>query len=277
MFSFTDRVQIIFSSATFDRLTLTPGRFLDAALQIEESVCKELKDYLISIPSIMNVIDEAQTENSDDDIYIREIGVMVSPTFYHILVLAKQRSEKYGQIYINEGHIIEFIIKDLQQKHACLTPFQFEKSIKIIASTRNLIVSLNDIPELKRSPSNNFSIRECQKSDISGLLRFIKDQFGERWLSSVNKAFLPNSTTHIYIAEDPAHQVIGFACFREEGTFGPMGVSLSHRRKRIGESLVLQCLIFLKEIGREQILIEEAGPIEFYEKTCGAVLEQPIP
>ncbi|ARI76744.1 GNAT family N-acetyltransferase [Halobacillus mangrovi] len=100
--------------------------------------------------------------------------------------------------------------------------------------------------------------------------------FGERWLSSASNAFILHSTTYLYIAEDQQSNITGFACFKETGTFGPMGGSLTHRKKRIGELLFLTCFNQLKKLGHDKVLIEQAGPIEFYEKTCGAIISHPL-
>ena len=79
----------------------------------------------------------------------------------------------------------------------------------------------------------------------------------------------------IYLAED-CGELIGFACFDvvrgKKGLFGPMGTALSKRIQNIGYSLLHHCLNEMKEIGYEYAVIGEAGPIEFYEKSCNAVL-----
>ncbi|ARI76745.1 hypothetical protein [Halobacillus mangrovi] len=110
MFTFTDRVMKIFTQ-TSDK-PLSPELFLKYTFQVEESVCKELEDYLVTIPSVIEVFN---SPNINKIVYVQEINQYVTPTFYHILVLAKQRSEKYGQVFINEGHISEFTLKELQQ------------------------------------------------------------------------------------------------------------------------------------------------------------------
>ncbi|MGI8316731.1 GNAT family N-acetyltransferase [Halobacillus mangrovi] len=272
MFTFTDRVIRILTLAS-DK-PISPKLFLKSAFQVEESVCKELKNYLIIIPSLMRVF-----ENSSSPVktlYIQEIGQPVTPTFYHILVHAKQRSEKYRQVFINEGHILEFTLKYLQEKHSCLRTHQLEKAVQIISSARDLTVNLEHLTPLNELNVNEFTVRMAKKSDALYVLNFIRKHFGERWLSSASNAFILHSTTHIYIAEDKQSSITGFACFKQTGTFGPMGVALTHRKKRIGELLVLACFDQLKKLGHNEVLIEQAGPIEFYEKTCGAVIRDPL-
>lgn len=51
-----------------------------------------------------------------------------------------------------------------------------------------------------------------------------------------------------------------------------MGTSLSNRMQGIGYTLLHYCLYEMKEIGYEYAVIGEAGPLEFYEKACNAVV-----
>jgi len=47
---------------------------------------------------------------------------------------------------------------------------------------------------------------------------------------------------------------------------------MSNRTKGIGYELLHHCLKDMKEIGYEYAIIGGAGPIEFYEKACNAVV-----
>lgn len=51
-----------------------------------------------------------------------------------------------------------------------------------------------------------------------------------------------------------------------------MGTSITKRTQGIGNALLHYCLNEMKEIGYEYAIIGEAGPIEFYEKSCNAVI-----
>ena len=52
----------------------------------------------------------------------------------------------------------------------------------------------------------------------------------------------------------------------------PMGVAKSNRVKGIGYSLLHHCLKDMHEMGYEYAIIGGAGPIEFYEQACQAVV-----
>jgi hypothetical protein len=54
------------------------------------------------------------------------------------------------------------------------------------------------------------------------------------------------------------------------GIFGPMGVARGFRGKHIGVVLARRALASLQAQGYAQALIPAAGPIEFYERYCGA-------
>jgi GNAT superfamily N-acetyltransferase len=82
----------------------------------------------------------------------------------------------------------------------------------------------------------------------------------------------------INISIDHSYDTIGFAAFdtyqNKKGYFGPMGVVKSDRVKGIGFALLHHCLRDMRDIGYEYAIIGGAGPIEFYEKACKAVVIQ---
>ena len=56
----------------------------------------------------------------------------------------------------------------------------------------------------------------------------------------------------------------------EVGIFGPMGVHRDLRGMHMGAVLARRALASMQAIGYTQALIPGAGPIEFYERHCGA-------
>ena len=58
------------------------------------------------------------------------------------------------------------------------------------------------------------------------------------------------------------------------GLFGPMGVDPSLRGKGVGGLLTQRALLSLKQLGFERALIPAVGPVEFYERCCGARIVQ---
>ena len=79
----------------------------------------------------------------------------------------------------------------------------------------------------------------------------------------------------IFLAFD-GENIIGFACFdvsrNKKGIFGPMGTLKSNRSRKVGYTLLHMALNEMNNIGYEYAVLGEAGPLEFYEKACGAVV-----
>jgi len=122
---------------------------------------------------------------------------------------------------------------------------------------------------------NSHLVRKVNKNEISKLVHFIDNNFSNEWSQTIKEAF-PLSKPPIYIALDNNGDIVGFAAYdiykNKKGYFGPMGVALSNRVKGIGYSLLHHCLKDMSDIGYEYAIIGDAGPIEFYEKACNAVV-----
>ena len=58
------------------------------------------------------------------------------------------------------------------------------------------------------------------------------------------------------------------------GIFGPMGVAPYQRGRQVGTVLAQQALLSLKELGFRRALIPAVGPVEFYQRCCGATVIQ---
>ncbi len=67
--------------------------------------------------------------------------------------------------------------------------------------------------------------------------------------------------------------LLGFTCYDVtcRGFFGPTGVAPEARGKGIGKALLLAALHRLHADGFAYGVIGQAGPVEFYKQTCGAV------
>ena len=69
-------------------------------------------------------------------------------------------------------------------------------------------------------------------------------------------------------------ELAGFAAYEctRRGFFGPTGVTPEARGKGIGKALLLASLYALRELGYVYGIIGAAGPVEFYQKTVGAIV-----
>lgn len=93
-----------------------------------------------------------------------------------------------------------------------------------------------------------------------------------------------------WFARDAKQRTLGFCTYEQReqkfwwleewlgqldvGFFGPMGVDPRARNKKIGFILAQRALMSLKERGFGRAIIGAVGPVEFYERCCGAVVIQ---
>ena len=73
-------------------------------------------------------------------------------------------------------------------------------------------------------------------------------------------------------------EILGFSAHeannRGLGTFGPTGVAPSARGQGIGRLLLLESLRDLRELGYESAIIPWTDSVEFYQRSCGAKVEE---
>src|ERR1017187_3972370 len=95
-----------------------------------------------------------------------------------------------------------------------------------------------------------------------------------------------------WFAKDAVGNTVGFASYEQRryrfwwlrrwlkqpdvGVFGPMGVEESMRGKRLGCVLARRALASIHELGYARAVIPRVGPIEFYERCCGARVAERI-
>ena len=101
---------------------------------------------------------------------------------------------------------------------------------------------------------------------------FIEREFSLSWADEVSVGFV-NKPISVFIAtmEKDLVAFAGYECTRR-GFFGPTAVLETMRDRGVGKALLLSCLWGLREMGYVYGIIGRAGPIEFYEKTVGAVI-----
>lgn len=78
--------------------------------------------------------------------------------------------------------------------------------------------------------------------------------------------------------EGPRYDMAGFVSYNvpRRGYFGPLGVSKLHRGKDIGTGLTLRALAEMELEGYGYAVIHHVGPVEFYRKVCGELIELPV-
>ncbi|MFS0639171.1 GNAT family N-acetyltransferase [Mesobacillus foraminis] len=276
---FTERCLRILNYAESEAIKKTkviyPVHLLMGILLERTGVCAELN---INYPSLIKIVNERVKEMQ----FVREVeGISyvpfttyISPKTKQVLDIASDRMKRFNQVYINEGHLLDAIFRvNDQSTNKILEGLDVSRIFEIVAYPRDMIVSLKDY-SFPKIPSTNITYKRVEQSDAALLKTFVEKEFGNGWLDSIENGFL-NEKIPIFMALDEEH-IVGFACFdvvrRKKGLFGPMGTSFSNRVKGIGYTLLHFCLREMKEIGYEYAVIGEAGPLEFYEKACNAVV-----
>jgi GNAT superfamily N-acetyltransferase len=99
---------------------------------------------------------------------------------------------------------------------------------------------------------------------------FIEREFQASWLPAVELS-LSRKPVSAFLALRGL-RVIGFAVYDcgHLGYFGPMGVQEDWRGVGIGRALLGLTLQDMRECNYVYAVIGEVGPVEFYEKACGA-------
>ncbi|MED0902067.1 GNAT family N-acetyltransferase [Bacillus nitratireducens] len=206
--------------------------------------------------------------------YINVGEFKVSNKTIEVLKVAKKRMERFQQIVINEGHVLYAIFQGDTVIDKVISKKMKKDVLQITSEPRDLTVALTRFNPICNSLSCN--IRKAISSDFEKLARFVKGEFGERWLKSLDYGFRTyKEELPIFIAEQGG-EIIGFACYDvvrgKKGLFGPMGTAKHNRVNGVGKTLLNHCLYNMKKSGYEYAIIGQAGPIEFYERCCNARL-----
>ena len=140
----------------------------------------------------------------------------------------------------------------------------------------DLLVNLLKLPPLEpvmlEMSNANITIRRAQPYEITQVLDFVEREFSVAWADEISVGFA-NKPVSVYIAV-ANKEIVGFAGYEctRRSFFGPTGVVDSFQGRGIGKALVLASLGGLREMGYVYAIIGRAGPIEFYEKTVGAIV-----
>ncbi|HSE21205.1 MAG TPA: GNAT family N-acetyltransferase [Pyrinomonadaceae bacterium] len=135
----------------------------------------------------------------------------------------------------------------------------------------DLLVNLLTLSPLERSIPG-VVIRRAQPFEITPVRHFIQQNFSTGWADEVSVGFANKPVSVLLATVDG--QLVGFAAYEctRRAFFGPMGVLDQVKGRGIGRSLLLACMEGLKELGYVYGIIGAAGPVEFYQKTVGAVV-----
>ncbi|HUF16773.1 MAG TPA: GNAT family N-acetyltransferase [Thermoanaerobaculia bacterium] len=139
----------------------------------------------------------------------------------------------------------------------------------------NLTVQLNDSPFLDQTPPTGRVVGASHEERMA-VKRWIEDEFGPIWAFEAGKSF-EHPQPSIFIHREGG-EIRGFSahCANNAalGTYGPAGVGRRWRRNGYGSGLLLASLADLKVRGFSAAIIQWAAALDFYERTCGAVVSE---
>ena len=136
----------------------------------------------------------------------------------------------------------------------------------------DLLVNLLKLPSLDRLNDKGVNIRRARPFEITPVRDFIARNFSVARADEISVGFA-NKPVSVVIATR-AGRIIGFAGYEctRKAFFGPTGVIESERGRGIGTALLIASLWGLRELGYVYAVIGGAGPVEFYERTVGAIV-----
>ena len=136
----------------------------------------------------------------------------------------------------------------------------------------DMLIKLGDAtnPYVDRARRSGIAFRRCDPGDATPLRDFVEREFTTRWADgiAVSLSRLPIAA-FVAVSEE---QFVAFALYdcAYRGAFGPMGVGSDYRNRGIGASLLHPSLADMRTVGYAYAIISQVGPVEFYEKVCGA-------
>ncbi len=139
----------------------------------------------------------------------------------------------------------------------------------------DMLVSLVHLPPVRpvieKLRAEGIHIRRPNPWELTELREFIEKHFSRGWADETSVAFA-NKPISAFIARHE-DKIVGFAAYEctRRNFFGPTGVAEDYRGRGIGKALLLACLYAMQDMGYVYAIIGGAGPVEFYEKACGAV------
>lgn len=125
-------------------------------------------------------------------------------------------------------------------------------------------------PFLERVREQGITVRRANAWEQGRVREFIGSRFTAAWADECSVGF-SRQPVSVFIALE-GERLVGFAAYEcaRRNVFGPTGVEEAYRGRGIGAALLMACLWSMRAMGYIYAVIGEAGPVEFYQRTCGA-------
>lgn len=213
----------------------------------------------------------AELSRKDNDITHDLFSCKVSTELVEVFDKAVSVMNRYGQVFLNEGHVIKAMFSLDNEVVKLFNENEKRLILDIATKSRDLIVPLKSYNK-EFEPNSKYIVKRAEQSDLEEINRFILEEFNQDWATNVKRGFAKEEVPVFVAKED--NRIIGFGAYDviSRGLFGPMGVMREARTNQVGHSILYNCLKDMKMKGYKYAIIAEAGPIEFYEKACGAVI-----
>lgn len=194
----------------------------------------------------------------------------ISESLIRIIEEAEKYMRRYGQIYLNAGHVIKAMINNDEIIQKIFSLDEIEVILEITTQSRDLYVNIQNNTFMRSDLVCNYNVVRANLQNQKEVIKFVENEFNLEWAQNVEKGFRKNIIS-VFIAVENK-EIVGFGVYDVigEGIFGPMGVSKKYRSENIGAKLLHALLNDMNHLGYENVIINDAGPIEFYEKTCNA-------
>ena len=152
---------------------------------------------------------------------------------------------------------------------------------KLASENTNLRVPLVDNPKvtpergaalIERAAARGYVVRRVGKRERELLTKVASEAFAAAWAFELGRAMDLEPAAVFAAFRDG--QLVAFAAHDANNTglgwFGPAGTLTQHRGQGLGEALLLQCLLDVRERPQGGV-IAWIGPREFYERAAGAL------
>jgi GNAT superfamily N-acetyltransferase len=140
----------------------------------------------------------------------------------------------------------------------------------------DLLVNLLKLPTLEplvlEMEASGILVRRAQTFEITRVRSFVEKHFSIAWADEISVGFASKPVS-VYVAVRE-QEVVGFAGYEctRRAFFGPTGVIENMQGHGVGKALLFASLWGLREMGYVYGIIGHAGPVEFYERTVGAIV-----
>lgn len=140
----------------------------------------------------------------------------------------------------------------------------------------DMLVNLLKLPPMQTAIDDlrtaaNIIIRRANPWELTRAREFAQ-KWATTWADEVTVGFSRQPVTVLLAIQEG--EIVGFCAYEctRRNYLGPMGVEESLRGKGVGQLLLLASLWSMREMGYSYAIIGGVGPIEFYQKSCGAVV-----